>query len=91
MLPNLAKSFNDNLSVDGIVLTKMDGDTRGGAALSMISVVGKPIKFIGVGEKLGDIELFHPDRLVSRILGMGDMVSLVEKAQETIDRVGQSP
>lgn len=82
---NLAKSFNDNLSVDGIVLTKMDGDTRGGAALSMVSVVGKPIKFIGVGEKLGDIELFHPDRLVSRILGMGDIVSLVEKAQETID------
>lgn len=82
---NLAKSFNDNLAVDGLVLTKIDGDTRGGAALSMVSVVGKPIKFIGVGEKLDDIELFHPDRLVSRILGMGDIVSLVEKAQDAID------
>src|SRR3712207_9235492 len=67
---NLAKSFNESLSIDGVVLTKLDGDTRGGAALSIKSVVGKPIKFIGVGEKLDDIELFHPDRLVSRILGM---------------------
>ena len=83
---NLAKSFNEALSVDGIILTKLDGDTRGGAALSIKAVVGKPIKFIGVGEKLDDMEVFHPDRLVSRILGMGDVVSLVEKAQEAIDQ-----
>lgn len=83
---NLAKSFNDALSVDGIILTKLDGDTRGGAALSIKAVVGKPIKFVGVGEKLDDIEIFHPDRLVSRILGMGDVVSLVEKAQDVIDQ-----
>ena len=82
---NLAESFNSALSVDGVILTKLDGDTRGGAALSIKAVVGKPIKFIGVGEKLNDIEIFHPDRLVSRILGMGDVVSLVEKAQEVID------
>ena len=82
---NLAESFNNALSVDGVILTKLDGDTRGGAALSIKAVVGKPIKFIGVGEKLNDIEIFHPDRLVSRILGMGDVVSLVEKAQEAID------
>ena len=82
---NLAKTFNDALSIDGIVLTKFDGDTRGGAALSIKSVVGKPIKFIGVGEKLDDLELFHPERVVSRILGMGDVVSLVEKAQDAID------
>lgn len=82
---NLAKSFNESLSIDGVVLTKLDGDTRGGAALSIKSVVGKPIKFIGVGEKLDDIELFHPDRLVSRILGMGDVVSLVEKAQSAME------
>ena len=82
---NLAKSFNDALSVDGIILTKLDGDTRGGAALSIKAVVGKPIKYVGVGEKINDIELFYPDRLVSRILGMGDVVTLVEKAQEAID------
>ena len=82
---NLAESFNNALSVDGVILTKLDGDTRGGAALSIKTVIGKPIKFIGVGEKLNDIEIFHPDRLVSRILGMGDVVSLVEKAQEVID------
>ncbi|EEO42735.1 signal recognition particle protein [Fusobacterium animalis 7_1] len=82
---NLAESFNNALSVDGVILTKLDGDTHGGAALSIKAVVGKPIKFIGVGEKLNDIEIFHPDRLVSRILGMGDVVSLVEKAQEVID------
>lgn len=82
---NLAEFFNNALSVDGVILTKLDGDTRGGAALSIKAVVGKPIKFIGVGEKLNDIEIFHPDRLVSRILGMGDVVSLVEKAQEVID------
>ena len=82
---NLAESFNNALSVDGVILTKLDGDTRGGAALSIKAVVGKPIKFIGVGEKLNDIEIFHPDRVGSRILGMGDVVSLVEKAQEVID------
>lgn len=82
---NLAESFNNTLSIDGIVLTKFDGDTRGGAALSIKSVVGKPIKFIGVGEKIDDLELFHPERVVSRVLGMGDVVSLVEKAQNAID------
>jgi signal recognition particle subunit SRP54 len=82
---NLASNFNESLNIDGVVLTKLDGDTRGGAALSIKAVVGKPIKFIGVGEKLDDIELFHPERLVSRILGMGDVVSLVEKAQDAID------
>jgi len=82
---NLASSFNETLSIDGVVLTKLDGDTRGGSALSIKAVVGKPIKFIGVGEKLEDIELFHPERLVSRILGMGDVVSLVERAQGAID------
>lgn len=82
---NLAESFNNVLNIDGVVLTKLDGDTRGGAALSIKTVVGKPIKFVGVGEKIDDIELFHPERLVSRILGMGDVVSLVEKAQSAID------
>ena len=82
---NLAKNFNDKLNIDGVVLTKFDGDTRGGAALSIKSVVGKPIKFVGVGEKIEDLELFHPERLASRILGMGDVVSLVEKAQENIN------
>jgi signal recognition particle subunit SRP54 len=82
---NLASSFNETLNIDGVVLTKLDGDTRGGSALSIKAVVGKPIKFIGVGEKLDDIELFHPERLVSRILGMGDVVSLVERAQGAID------
>ena len=82
---NLAQNFNNAISIDGVVLTKLDGDTRGGAALSIKSVVGKPIKFIGTGETIEDIELFHPERLTSRILGMGDVVSLVEKAQEAID------
>lgn len=82
---NLAESFNNVLNIDGVVLTKLDGDTRGGAALSIKAVVGKPIKFVGVGEKIDDIELFHPERLVSRILGMGDVVSLVEKVQSAID------
>lgn len=82
---NLAESFNNVLNIDGVVLTKLDGDTRGGAALSIKAVVGKPIKFVGVGEKIDDIELFHPERLVSRILGMGDVISLVEKAQSAID------
>ncbi|MGL6100087.1 MAG: signal recognition particle protein, partial [Fusobacteriaceae bacterium] len=82
---NLAQSFNSAINIDGVVLTKLDGDTRGGSALSIKSVVGKPIKFIGTGETINDIELFHPERLASRILGMGDVVSLVEKAQEAID------
>ena len=82
---NVAEMFSNKVGIDGVVLTKLDGDTRGGAALSIKAVVGKPIKFVGVGEKIDDIELFHPERLVSRILGMGDVVSLVEKAQSAID------
>jgi len=80
-----AKAFHDRLNFDGVVLTKLDGDSRGGAALSIRAVVRKPIKFIGVGEKLDALEPFHPDRIASRILGMGDIVTLVEKAQEHID------
>jgi signal recognition particle subunit SRP54 len=83
---NVAKAFHDALSLTGLILTKMDGDARGGAALSIKSVTGVPIKFVGTGEKTGDFEVFHPDRLASRILGMGDVVSLVEKAQENIDQ-----
>ena len=83
---NTAKAFNDKLDFDGAVLTKMDGDARGGAAISLRATVGKPIKFISVGEKLDALERFHPDRLASRILGMGDIVSLVEKAQQTFDQ-----
>jgi signal recognition particle subunit SRP54 len=83
---NVAKTFHDALQLTGLILTKLDGDTRGGAALSIKAVTGVPIKFIGVGEKTTDFETFHPDRLASRILGMGDVVSLVEKAQETIDQ-----
>jgi signal recognition particle subunit SRP54 len=82
---NAAKQFLDKLNFDGVVLTKMDGDARGGAALSIRSVTDRPIKFLSTGEKLDAIEAFHPDRMASRILGMGDVVSLVEKAQETID------
>ncbi len=82
---NVSQSFNDLLDVSGVVLTKLDGDTRGGAALSIKAVTGKPIKFAGVGEKMSDIEVFHPDRMASRILGMGDVLSLIEKAQESID------
>lgn len=82
---NVAESFNEALGIDGVVLTKLDGDTRGGAALSIRAVTNKPIKFIGMGEKLDDIEPFHPDRMASRILGMGDVLSLIEKAQETVD------
>jgi signal recognition particle subunit SRP54 len=82
---NTAKAFHDRLNFDGAVLTKMDGDARGGAALSLRATVGKPIKFIGVGEKLDALEQFHPDRIASRILGMGDVVTLVEKAQAQID------
>jgi len=82
---NVAKTFHERLSLTGIVLTKVDGDARGGAALSMKKVTGTPIKFLGVGEKIDEFEVFHPDRLASRILGMGDVVSLVEKAQENLD------
>jgi signal recognition particle subunit SRP54 len=83
---NSAKEFNERLELDGVILTKLDGDARGGAALSVKAVTGKPIKFIGVGEKLDKLEEFHPDRMASRILGMGDVVSLVEKAQEQFDQ-----
>ncbi|MBL7106860.1 MAG: signal recognition particle protein [Phycisphaerae bacterium] len=82
---NSAKEFNETLELDGVILTKLDGDARGGAALSVKAVTGKPIKFIGVGEKLDKLEEFHPDRMASRILGMGDVVTLVEKAQEHFD------
>ena len=81
----VAKTFNDELGVDGVILTKLDGDTRGGAAISVRAVTGKPIKFAGVGEKLSDIEPFHPDRMASRILGMGDVLTLIEKAQDSFD------
>ena len=82
---NVAETFNNNLGIDGVVLTKLDGDTRGGAALSVKKVTGKPIKFVATGEKLSDIEEFHPDRMASRILGMGDVLSIIEKAEETFD------
>ncbi len=82
---NIAKSFNERLGIDGIILTKMDGDARGGAALSIRSVTQKPIKFVGVGEKLDALESFHPDRMASRILGMGDVLTLIEKAEAAID------
>lgn len=81
----VAESFNGQLEVDGIIMTKLDGDTRGGAALSVKSVTGKPIKFVGMGEKLSDLEQFHPDRMASRILGSGDVMTLVEKAQQAFD------
>lgn len=82
---NTAKEFNDRLNFDGVILTKLDGDTRGGAALSIRTVVDKPIKFIGTGEKMEALDVFHPDRMADRILGMGDVVSLVERAQEQFD------
>ena len=82
---NIAKSFNDILELDGVILTKLDGDTRGGAALSVKAVTGKPIMFAGTGEKLGDLEEFHPDRMASRILGMGDVLSLIEKVEAEVD------
>jgi signal recognition particle subunit SRP54 len=82
---NVAKSFNERLGIDGIILTKMDGDARGGAALSIKAVTQRPIKFIGVGEKLDALEVFHPERMVSRILGMGDVLTLIEKAEATFD------
>ena len=83
---NVAKSFNEHLDITGVVLTKLDGDTRGGAALSVKAVTGKPIKYAGTGEKLDDLEIFHPDRMASRILGMGDMLTLIEAAEEKIDK-----
>lgn len=82
---NVAENFNNSLDLTGVILTKLDGDTRGGAALSIRHMTSKPIKFIGVGEKMSDFEVFHPDRMASRILGMGDVLSLIEKAQEAID------
>ena len=82
---NSANEFNAKLDIDGVILTKLDGDARGGAALSIKAVTGKPVKFIGVGEKLDALEEFHPDRMASRILGMGDIVTLVEKVQAEVD------
>ncbi len=83
---NVADSFNSMLEIDGVILTKLDGDTRGGAALSVKKITGKPIKFAGTGEKLNEIEEFHPERMASRILGMGDVLSIIERAEETIDK-----
>ena len=82
---NVAKEFNEKIGIDGIIVTKLDGDTRGGAALSIKAITGKPILYIGMGEKLSDLEQFHPDRMASRILGMGDVLSLIEKAEQSID------
>jgi signal recognition particle subunit SRP54 len=82
---NVAKTFNEQLEITGVILSKLDGDTRGGAALSVKQVTGKPIKFASIGEKLGDLDIFHPDRMASRILGMGDILSLVDKAQAAFD------
>ena len=83
---NVAKEFNEKIGIDGIIVTKLDGDTRGGAALSIKAITGKPIIYIGMGEKLSDLEQFHPDRMASRILGMGDVISLIEKAEQSIDQ-----
>ncbi len=83
---NVAKTFNDRIEIDGVILTKMDGDTRGGAALSIKAVTGKPILYVGMGEKLSDLEQFYPDRMASRILGMGDVLTLIEKAEAQIDQ-----
>lgn len=82
---NVSQSFDEQLGITGVIITKLDGDTRGGAALSVKSITGKPIKFIGVGEKMNDIEVFHPDRMATRILGMGDVMTLIEKAEEAFD------
>jgi len=82
---NVAQSFSDAVGIDGVILTKLDGDTRGGAALSVKKVTGKPIKYAATGEKLSDIEVFHPDRMAQRILGMGDVLSIIEKAEESFD------
>lgn len=87
---NVAGSFNETLGIDSIMLTKLDGDTRGGAALSVLAVTGKPVKFSGIGEKLDDLELFHPERMASRILGMGDVLTLIEKAQANFDETQAS-
>ncbi len=83
---NIARSFDEELAITGVILTKVEGDARGGAALSIREVTGKPIKFVGIGEKLDALEVFHPDRIANRILGMGDVLSLIEKAQDTIDK-----
>ena len=83
---NVAENFNDKLSIDGVILTKLDGDTRGGAALSVKKITNRPIKFAAIGEKLSDIEVFHPDRMAQRILGMGDVLSIIEKAEESFDK-----
>ena len=82
---NVAEAFHEALDIDSVLLTKLDGDTRGGAALSVLAVTGRPIKFVGMGEKLDDIEPFHPERMASRILGMGDVLTLIEKAQNALD------
>ncbi|MCX5827691.1 MAG: signal recognition particle receptor subunit alpha, partial [Deltaproteobacteria bacterium] len=82
---NVATTFNERLGIDGVIMTKMDGDARGGAALSLKAVMGKPIKFVGIGEKVDALEIFHPERMATRILGMGDILTLVEKAQATVD------
>ena len=82
---NVGSKFNEIIGIDGVIMTKMDGDARGGAALSLKSVIGKPIKFVGIGEKIDNLEVFHPERMASRILGMGDILTLVEKAQANID------
>ena len=82
---NVAQSFNEQLGLTGVVLTKLDGDTRGGAALSIRAVTNTPIKFVGMGEKLDALEAFHPERMASRILGMGDVLTLIEKAQANVD------
>ena len=82
---NVSSMFNDKIGIDGVILTKLDGDTRGGAALSIRSVTGKPILYIGMGEKLSDLEQFYPDRMASRILGMGDILTLIEKAEQVVD------
>ena len=82
---NVASTFNDRVGIDGVILTKLDGDTRGGAALSIKAVTGKPLLYVGMGEKLSDLEQFYPDRMADRILGMGDVMSLIEKAQANID------
>ena len=82
---NVASTFNEKVGVDGIIITKLDGDTRGGAALSIRAVTGKPILYVGMGEKLSDLEQFYPDRMASRILGMGDILSLIDKVQAEVD------
>ena len=83
---NVAKTFTDKVGIDGVILTKLDGDTRGGAALSIKAVTGKPLLYVGMGEKLSDLEQFYPDRMASRILGMGDVMSLIEKVEASVDK-----